>query len=113
MVVKVQRPGLRKLFDIDLANMKQLAALLDKGDSARDFTGIYEECRTILYQEIDYINEGRNADRCLLIISSHMSTLILLPSTLQPAPMMSTLLGACSSVAQTWLSICMGENNRL
>ncbi|XWS31090.1 hypothetical protein CRYUN_Cryun23aG0047600 [Craigia yunnanensis] len=37
VVVKVQRPGLKKLFDIDL--------------------------RKILYQEIDYINEGKNADR--------------------------------------------------
>ncbi|KAF9596181.1 hypothetical protein IFM89_007499 [Coptis chinensis] len=25
--------------------------------------GIYEECATILYQEIDYVNEGKNADR--------------------------------------------------
>jgi len=43
-----------------------VAEQLDKGDDgagARDFTGIYRECATILYQEIDYINEGRNADR--------------------------------------------------
>ena len=60
----MQRPGLRKLFDIDLANMRQLAVLLDKGDPARDCKGIYEECRNVLYEEIDYINEGRNADRC-------------------------------------------------
>jgi predicted unusual protein kinase regulating ubiquinone biosynthesis (AarF/ABC1/UbiB family) len=26
--------------------------------------GIYEECASVLYEEIDYINEGRNADRC-------------------------------------------------
>lgn len=25
--------------------------------------GIYAECATVLYDEIDYINEGRNADR--------------------------------------------------
>ena len=64
VVVKVQRPGLRKLFDIDLANMRQLAGLLDKGDPARDCKGIYKECKNVLYEEIDYINEGRNADRC-------------------------------------------------
>ncbi|KAL0016599.1 hypothetical protein SO802_003668 [Lithocarpus litseifolius] len=29
----------------------------------RDWIGIYEECSTILYQEIDYINEGKNAGR--------------------------------------------------
>ena len=25
-----------------------------------DFKGIYQECAQVLYQEIDYINEGRN-----------------------------------------------------
>ena len=28
-----------------------------------DFKGIYSECAAVLYQEIDYLNEGRNADR--------------------------------------------------
>ena len=64
VVVKVQRPGLRALFDIDLANLRQLATIIDKGDEARDVLGIYEECATILYREIDYIFEGRSADRC-------------------------------------------------
>jgi len=34
--------------------------------------GIYQECATVLYDEIDYINEGRNADRSdrdLLLLS--------------------------------------------
>ena len=66
VVVKVQRPGLKRLFDIDLKNLKIVAQQLDKGDDGsgmRDFTGIYEECAKILYEEIDYINEGKNADR--------------------------------------------------
>lgn len=66
VVVKVQRPGLKRLFDIDLENLRMVAEQLDKGDEgagARDFTGIYKECAKILYEEIDYINEGRNADR--------------------------------------------------
>lgn len=29
----------------------------------RDFRGIYQECAQVLYEEIDYINEGKNADR--------------------------------------------------
>ncbi|XP_039049227.1 protein ACTIVITY OF BC1 COMPLEX KINASE 7, chloroplastic [Hibiscus syriacus] len=33
------------------------------GGPTRDWVGIYEECSMILYQEIDYINEGKNADR--------------------------------------------------
>lgn len=67
VVVKVQRPGLKKLFDIDLRNLKLVAEYFQKsetlGGPTRDWIGIYEECATILYQEIDYINEGKNADR--------------------------------------------------
>ncbi|MEW5309310.1 MAG: hypothetical protein WDW38_001205 [Sanguina aurantia] len=63
VAVKVQRPGLKQLFDIDLANFKVLAEQLDKQDENNDFKGIFDECASVLYQEIDYINEGRNADR--------------------------------------------------
>ncbi|KAL2316546.1 hypothetical protein Fmac_030422 [Flemingia macrophylla] len=67
VVVKVQRPGLKKLFDIDLQNLKLIAEYFQRsetfGGPTRDWIGIYEECATILYQEIDYINEGKNADR--------------------------------------------------
>lgn len=37
VVVKVQRPGLKQLFDIDLNNLRILAERLDKGDENRDF----------------------------------------------------------------------------
>ena len=42
-MVKVQRPGLRQLFDIDLENLEKIAVQLDKQDEAtRDFKGIYQ-----------------------------------------------------------------------
>ncbi|WIA38180.1 hypothetical protein OEZ86_001530 [Tetradesmus obliquus] len=68
VVVKVQRPGLKDLFDIDLKNIRALAVWLQKVDpktdgAARDWVAIYDECSRILYQEIDYTLEGRNADR--------------------------------------------------
>eukprot|EP00879_Flechtneria_rotunda_P032356 GHRR01035548.1.p1 GENE.GHRR01035548.1~~GHRR01035548.1.p1 ORF type:complete len:620 (+),score=233.11 GHRR01035548.1:197-2056(+) len=68
VVVKVQRPGLKELFDIDLKNVRALAVWLQKADpktdgAARDWVAIYDECSRILYQEIDYTLEGRNADR--------------------------------------------------
>lgn len=63
VVVKVQRPGLKQLFDIDLNNLRILAEQLDKSDEANsDFKGIYEECASVLYKEIDYISEGRSCD---------------------------------------------------
>ncbi|KAL7128581.1 hypothetical protein ABFS83_13G005000 [Erythranthe nasuta] len=67
VVVKVQRPGLKKLFDIDLKNLKLIAEYFQRsetlGGPTRDWIGIYEECAKILYEEIDYVNEGKNADR--------------------------------------------------
>ncbi len=65
VVVKVQRPGLRKLFEIDLAILKGIARYFQnhpKWGRGRDWLGIYEECCRILWLEIDYLNEGRNAD---------------------------------------------------
>ncbi len=65
IVVKVQRPGLLKLFAIDLGILKKIAQYFQnhpKHGKGRDWVGIYEECSKILYQEADYLNEGKNAD---------------------------------------------------
>ncbi|MBC1216233.1 AarF/ABC1/UbiB kinase family protein [Trichormus variabilis ARAD] len=65
VVVKVQRPGLKKLFEIDLRILKGIARYFQshpKWGRGRDWMGIYEECCRILWEEIDYLNEGRNAD---------------------------------------------------
>lgn len=65
VVVKVQRPGLRSLFTIDLSILKGIAKYFQSHPSwgkGRDWLGIYEECCRILWEEIDYLNEGRNAD---------------------------------------------------
>lgn len=65
VVVKVQRPGLLKLFKIDLEILRGIARYFQNHPDwgrGRDWLGIYEECCRILYEEIDYINEGRNAD---------------------------------------------------
>ncbi|MBD2431432.1 MULTISPECIES: ABC1 kinase family protein [Fischerella] len=65
VVVKVQRPGLKKLFEIDLRILKGIARYFQnhpKWGKGRDWIGIYEECCRILWEEIDYLNEGRNAD---------------------------------------------------
>ncbi len=65
VVVKVQRPGLRKLFEIDLAILRSIAGYFQGHPywgRGRDWLGIYEECCRILYEEIDYLKEGSNAD---------------------------------------------------
>lgn len=68
VAIKVQRAGLKELFDTDLKNLKRLAVLLDKFDpksdgADRDWVGIYEESEKQLYKEIDYLNEADNAER--------------------------------------------------
>lgn len=65
VVVKVQRPGLKKLFTIDLQILKGIARYFQSHPDwgrGRDWMGIYEECCRILWEEIDYISEGTNAD---------------------------------------------------
>jgi predicted unusual protein kinase regulating ubiquinone biosynthesis (AarF/ABC1/UbiB family) len=65
VVVKVQRAGLKQLFAIDLQILKGIARYFQnhpEWGKGREWLGIYEECCRILYEEIDYLNEGRNAD---------------------------------------------------
>jgi predicted unusual protein kinase regulating ubiquinone biosynthesis (AarF/ABC1/UbiB family) len=66
VVVKVQRPGLQKLFTIDLEILRGIAKYFQNhpkwGKDGRDWLGIYDECCRILWEETDYIGEGQNAD---------------------------------------------------
>jgi predicted unusual protein kinase regulating ubiquinone biosynthesis (AarF/ABC1/UbiB family) len=65
VVVKIQRPGLKKLFTIDLSILKGIARYFQSHPNwgrGRDWLGIYDECCRILWEEIDYLNEGQNAD---------------------------------------------------
>ena len=68
VAVKVQRAGLKELFDTDLKNLKKLAVLLEKFDpksdgADRNWVEIYEESEKQLYKEIDYLNEAANTER--------------------------------------------------
>ncbi len=66
VVVKIQRPGLRQLFDLDLVAVGKLLKIWDRlFDWVKKYNleAIYQEFFTILYQEIDYLNEGKNAER--------------------------------------------------
>ena len=68
LAVKIQRRGLKELFDADLKNIKVLSKLLDRLDpktdgAQRDWTSIYDESAKLLYKEIDYNLEALNCLR--------------------------------------------------
>ena len=66
VIVKIQRPGLKEIFDIDLKNLRVIAQWLQKVDpktdgAARDWVAIFDETARVLYDEVDYKNEAKNA----------------------------------------------------
>ncbi|MGB5960115.1 MAG: AarF/ABC1/UbiB kinase family protein [Coleofasciculaceae cyanobacterium] len=66
VVVKVQRPGLERLFNLDFEVLHRLLRFADRyipWTRKYDLEAIYHEFFNLLYQEIDYIHEGKNADR--------------------------------------------------
>jgi predicted unusual protein kinase regulating ubiquinone biosynthesis (AarF/ABC1/UbiB family) len=66
VVVKVQRPGLGKLLDLDYraaGRLLRMGRRLLPRDRYQELMGIYEEFFGILLREIDYLCEGQNADR--------------------------------------------------
>jgi predicted unusual protein kinase regulating ubiquinone biosynthesis (AarF/ABC1/UbiB family) len=70
VVVKVQRPGLEKLLKLDFEVLRQLIRFgkrwlpgFKKATQKYEVEAIYQEFFGLLFQEIDYINEGQNADR--------------------------------------------------
>jgi len=66
VVVKVQRPGLQKLFDLDFLVLRRLVKFSDRflpWTRKYELEAIYVEFFDLLYKEIDYLIEGKNAER--------------------------------------------------
>jgi aarF domain-containing kinase len=61
--VKVQYPGIEHIVDIDLANMSFFIRVLNKLDRTMDYRFVAEEMRKHIPLELDFINEGHNAER--------------------------------------------------
>ncbi|BAQ64321.1 AarF/ABC1/UbiB kinase family protein [Geminocystis sp. NIES-3709] len=65
VVIKVQRRGLEKLFNLDFQVLKNIINFVDRvipGMRKYELKLIYQEFFEILFSEIDYLKEGENAD---------------------------------------------------
>ena len=65
VVVKVQRPNIERLIETDLAALRTVGAWLHRYRPIRkraNVPALLDEFTKILYEEIDYLSEGRNAE---------------------------------------------------
>ncbi len=79
VVVKVQRPGLERLFNLDFEVLHRLVRWLRQWVPATrkyDLEAIYHEFFDLLYREIDYVHEGKNAEQFRANFSDHPRILV-------------------------------------
>lgn len=66
VAVKVQRPRLRETINFDLAILGHITRLMDRFpqlSASADWEGMLREFRETITEEMNYMHEGRNADR--------------------------------------------------
>jgi predicted unusual protein kinase regulating ubiquinone biosynthesis (AarF/ABC1/UbiB family) len=65
VAVKVQRPGLREQITLDLYIVRNIAAWLNRNVRLirSDLVALIDELGRRVFEEMDYINEGKNADK--------------------------------------------------
>ncbi|HEY8226628.1 MAG TPA: AarF/ABC1/UbiB kinase family protein [Pyrinomonadaceae bacterium] len=67
VAVKVQRPGLEEIIRFDIAILYRLVKLTNrffpKANENADWEGMLHEFHNTVFEEMDYVKEGRNADR--------------------------------------------------
>nr|WP_322744452.1 MULTISPECIES: AarF/ABC1/UbiB kinase family protein [unclassified Coleofasciculus] len=79
VVVKVQRPSIERLFNLDFEVLHRLVRFTNRyfaWAKKYNLEAIYHEFFDLLYQEIDYIHEGKNADRFRQNFSNHPQILV-------------------------------------
>ena len=67
VAVKVQRPNLEEFISFDIAILFRLVKLTNRffprANENADWEGMLREFHTTIFEEMDYVKEGRNADR--------------------------------------------------
>lgn len=65
VVVKIQRPNIENIINTDLAALRTVGSWLSRYPPIRrraDVSALIDEFERILYEEVDYLAEGRNAE---------------------------------------------------
>jgi predicted unusual protein kinase regulating ubiquinone biosynthesis (AarF/ABC1/UbiB family) len=60
--VKVQYPGIDRIVAIDLKNIARYVGILSRLDRRMDFRFVADEMGRMVPKELDFVNEGRNAE---------------------------------------------------
>jgi predicted unusual protein kinase regulating ubiquinone biosynthesis (AarF/ABC1/UbiB family) len=67
VAVKVQRPDLDELISFDIAILYRIVKLINRffprANENADWEGMLREFHSTIFEEMDYVKEGRNADR--------------------------------------------------
>jgi predicted unusual protein kinase regulating ubiquinone biosynthesis (AarF/ABC1/UbiB family) len=69
VVIKVQRPGIDAIVDVDLAALRRIAGWLSRIsliNKRADVPALMDEFAATCREEVDYLNEGANAERFAL-----------------------------------------------
>lgn len=65
VAIKVQRPELAQTINFDLAVLRRLARFANRYESlarGADWEGMLDEFAAVIFEEMDYVQEGRNAE---------------------------------------------------
>jgi len=65
IIVKVQRPNIREIIEVDFSALRRVGGWLERYRPIRqraDVMGLIEEFSATIYEEVDYIAEGKNVD---------------------------------------------------
>jgi predicted unusual protein kinase regulating ubiquinone biosynthesis (AarF/ABC1/UbiB family) len=79
VVVKIQRPGIEKIIATDLAAIRTVGGWIKRYPPIRkraNIPGLIAEFSRTLYEEIDYLAEGRNAETFAINFSDHSGVLV-------------------------------------
>jgi predicted unusual protein kinase regulating ubiquinone biosynthesis (AarF/ABC1/UbiB family) len=79
VVVKVQRPGIEKIIATDLTAIRTVGGWIKRYPPIQkrvNVPGLIAEFSRVLYEEIDYLAEGRNAETFAFNFSNHPEILV-------------------------------------